>query len=219
MSLCICVISFLNCLLPFSDSTQQRSVLRSTTSMSGGSSTETWNWTTCCWTRRDTSNLQTTACARFGSQFTGVYCVIVKHFGWKHLQSCRSVSLQPAETISHGWWSLCFCRRAWDRAIRRALSAVPPITSPLKYSEERITVRVTAHKHLPEMLSDVLLSYRIWGTLQEYLSCCFQLPLRMCSGVVPGLSTLFVKSYINKYNNIKTTKNQVKHKRKKGIEN
>lgn len=72
--------------------------------------------------------------------------------------TAADVSVYSPLRWSHSWWSFFFFfssfRRAWDLAIRRALSAVPPITSPPKYSEERITVRITTWRHLPEMLSN-----------------------------------------------------------------
>lgn len=121
--------------------------------MSGESSTEIWSWTMCCWTLRDTSNLQTMACARCGLQFAVyerlmLWCTLDKscyRAAWVSVYSCLRQSFY-------------FCRRAWDQETQRALSAVPPITSPPKYCEERTTVRLATHKHLPEMrysLSDV----------------------------------------------------------------
>lgn len=38
--------------------------------------------------------------------------------------------------------------------IQQALSAVPLITLPPKYLEERIMVRITAHGHLPERVPE-----------------------------------------------------------------
>lgn len=131
-----------------SDSTQQRSVWRWTTSTSGESSTETWSLTTCCWTLRDTSNSQTTACARCGflvNKWTNGAALWIK-------ASCRTPEVLVY--LFHINNLFCFCRRVWDQAIQQALSVVPLITSLLKYSEERIMVRITRGRHLLETLSD-----------------------------------------------------------------
>lgn len=56
----------------------------------------------------------------------------------------------------------CFYRRVSGPVIQRAHSVAPPITSPPRFSEERITVRVLTHKHLTEMLWQWMMYYAIY---------------------------------------------------------
>lgn len=55
----------------------------------------------------------------------------------------------------------CFCRRASDPVIQRAHSVAPPITSPLRFSEERIMVRVLTHQLFIEKLWQWVMHYVI----------------------------------------------------------
>lgn len=112
----------------------------------------------CCWTLRDTSNLQTMACARCGLELT-VYERLIPH----RCQCYRKADLRL-------FWSLGFCRRAWDQAIQQALSAVPPITSLLRYSEERIMVSNLAEKRFLSMTEYIRL-YALTSVLDVALSC------------------------------------------------
>lgn len=59
----------------------------------------------------------------------------------------------------------CFCRRASDPAIQPAHSAAHQITSPPRFSEERIMVRVLMHQHFMEKLWQWVMHYVI------YLQC------------------------------------------------